>query len=199
MREADIDVKPAVWHEWILEAIRKIRIQKQRPSIQRICQAIGSHHKFHEDIVAAKLEEAVASGAVIKVYNKGLHSYRAPMTRRRIDVSQDSDLSRLVTRAVCELGQCEGSSLKSIESFVQKSNNIQLASETDFSLVVKNSVKLALSKDYLVQEGKLFKIGKVSYNKRRSDSPKKKLKDEGSAESVRFYCVFFLLLLFIYL
>lgn len=177
MRETSQDVSAEIWQEWILEAIRKIRSQKQRPSIQRICQAIGSHHKFHEDIVAGKLEEAVKSGAVIKLYNKGLHSYKAPVARKSINVNKDSDLSRLVVKAVRELGECDGSNIKSIESYVQKSNNIVLDADCEFKLIVKQSVRSAVAKEFLVQEGKLYKVGKVSITsprKRRSTSPRKK-------------------------
>lgn len=177
MRETSQDVSAEIWQEWILEAIRKIRSQKQRPSIQRICQAIGSHHKFHEDIVAGKLEEAVKSGAVIKLYNKGLHSYKAPVARKSINVNKDSDLSRLVVKAVRELGECDGSNIKSIESYVQKSNNIVLDADCEFKLIVKQSVRSAVAKEFLVQDGKLYKVGKVSITsprKRRSTSPRKK-------------------------
>lgn len=177
MRESSQDVGAEVWQAWILEAIGKIRSQKQRPSIQRICQAIGSHHKFHEDIVAGKLEEAVKAGAVVKVYNKGLHSYKAPLPYKSVSVHKDSDLSRLVVKAVRELGECDGSSLKSIEGYVQKSNNIEMAEDVDFKLVIKNSVRNATAKEYLMQEGKLYKVGEVSMSsprKRRSGSPKKR-------------------------
>lgn len=162
MRESSQELSAEIWQEWILEAIRKIRSQKQRPSIQRICQAIGSHHKFHEDIVAGKLEEAVKSGAVIKLYNKGLHSYKAPVARKSITVTKDTDLSRLVVKAVRELGECDGSNIKSIESYVQKSNNIVLSNDCDFKTIIKNSLKRAVSKEFLIQDGKLYKVGKVS-------------------------------------
>lgn len=178
MRGDSQDVSAEVWQEWILEAIRKIRSQKQRPSTQRICQAIGSHHKFHEDIVAGKLEEAVANGAVIKLYNKGLHSYKAPVARKSVNISKDTDITRLVVKAVRELGECDGSNAKKIETYVQKSNNIVLADDTvDFRVIVKNALRTAVSKEFLVQEGKLYKVGKVSLTsprKRRSTSPRKK-------------------------
>lgn len=177
MRESSQEVGAEVWQTWILEAIRKIRSQKQRPSIQRICQAIGSHHKFHEDIVAGKLEEAVKAGAVVKVYNKGLHSYKAPLAHKSVSVGKDTDISRLVVKAVRELGECDGSSLKSIEIYVQKSNNIELADDVDFKLVVKNSVRNAVAKEYLTQEGKLYKVGEVSISsprKRHSNSSRKR-------------------------
>ena len=186
MRESSQEVSAEVWQEWILQAIRKIRSQKQRPSIQRICQAIGSHHKFHEDIVAGKLEVAVKAGAVIKLYNKGMHSYKAPSARKSVAVSKDSDISRLVVKAVRELGECDGSNLKSIESYVQKSNNIVLQPDCDFKLVVKSSVRNAVAKEFLVQDGKLYKVGKVSTTsprKGRSTSPKKKAGANSSSTS----------------
>lgn len=185
MREPNDDVSPEVWREWILEAIRKIRFQKQRPSIQRICQAIGSHHKFHEDIVAEKLEEAVESGAVIKVYNKGLHSYKTPMAKRKMTVNKDTDLSRLIAKAVRELGECAGSTLKSIENYVMKSNNFEMVPpETDIKHVISNSLKVALRNELLIQDGKLYKVGKSltgTPRKRRSSSPRKKNNDNENA------------------
>lgn len=195
MRENTEEVSPQVWKEWILEAIRRIRCQKQRPSVQRICQAIGSHHKFHEDIVAEKLEEAVEAGAVLKVYNKGLHSYKAPTStlRREVVVTNDSDLSRLVAKAVRDLGECDGSSMKSIENYVQQTNNLNIAPDTDYNQVIKNSIRVALADGTLSQEGKLYKLGSVvkPSAKRRSTSPKKKDKigNDTSPKKNNQYCV----------
>lgn len=161
MRETS-EESPEVWQEWILDAIRKIRSQKQRPSIQRICQAIGSHHKFHEDIVAEKLEQAVEAGAVIKVYNKGLHSYKSPSAlahKKVIKIDSNSDISRLVTKAVRVLGECDGSASKSIENFVQKANNLQITDSSDFKVIVKKALKFAVAKKMLLCDGKLYKLG----------------------------------------
>lgn len=185
MRDTTTDVPLHTWEEWILDAIRRIRSQKQRPSVQRICQAIGAHHKFHEDIVAEKLEKAVKSGAVLKVYNKGLHSYKVPtsMHRRRTQVNANSDLSALVTKAVRELGEYDGSNLKSIENYVQQSNNLILSDDTDFKLVIKNSLASALKQGLLNVDGKLYKLGSVPLTpkKRLSRSPKRK---HGSKKSL---------------
>lgn len=161
MREAS-DESPEVWREWILDAIRKIRSQKQRPSVQRICQAIGSHHKFHEDIVAEKLEQAVKVGTVIKVYNKGLHSYKSPSTmahKKSIKIDNNSDLSRLVTKAVRVLGECDGSESKNIENFVQNANNLQIIDDSDLKQIIKRALKIAVSKKMLLCDGKLYKLG----------------------------------------
>lgn len=194
MRESS-DESPEVWQEWILSAIRKIRSQKQRPSIQRICQAIGSHHKFHEDIVAEKLEQAVEAGAVLKVYNKGLHSYKSPSTinkNKTITIDKSSDLSRLVTKAVRVLGECEGSAIKSIENFVQKANNIQVTDDSDYKAIIKNALKTAISKNLLISDGKLYKLhpetSTGSPKKRRNNTtgtptPRKKKSDKTSSST----------------
>jgi histone acetyltransferase MYST4 len=181
MRETAEDETPEVWQEWILDAIRKIRSQKQRPSIQRICQAIGSHHKFHEDIVAEKLEQAVEAGAVIKVYNKGLHSYKSPSTlvhKKIIKIDGNSDLSRLVTKAVRVLGERDGSNSKNVENFVQKANNLEITDNSDLKAIVKRALKVAVTKRMLLCDGKLYKIGPNAVNSsavvRRKSSFKKR-------------------------
>nr|XP_036231714.1 histone acetyltransferase KAT6A [Bactrocera oleae] len=170
MRESAHDISLDTWKQWILEAISKIRSQKQRPSVQRICQAIGSHHKFHEDIVAEKLEEAVESGAVIKVYNKGLHSYKAPMAKRRIKIEKNSNLCKIVAKAVHDLGECEGSTIKTIENYIQKFNNIDLGPDVDFRAIIKSSIRKAVDAGFLVQEGKLYKKGRSLTTPRKSSS-----------------------------
>ncbi|EDW72068.2 uncharacterized protein Dwil_GK10748 [Drosophila willistoni] len=160
MRDSAHEISMDTWEQWILEAISKIRSQKQRPSVQRICQAIGTHHKFHEDIVAEQLEKAVESGAVIKVYNKGLHSYKAPMAKRKIKVDKSTNLCKMVAKAVHDLGECEGSTIKNIENYIQKFNCIDLSPNVDFKTVIKTSIKKAVDAGFLIQEGKLYKKGK---------------------------------------
>ncbi|CAH1719427.1 unnamed protein product [Chironomus riparius] len=192
MRETS-DESPEIWQGWILDAIRKIRSQKQRPSIQRICQAIGSHHKFHEDIVAEKLEQAVDAGAVIKVYNKGLHSYKSPTTlahKKVIKIDGNSDLSRLVTKAVRVLGERDGSNSKNIENFVQKANNLQITDNFDFKVIIKKALKIATSKNMLLCDGKLYKLGPnavttatVTKRRRASGTPSKKRKSDNQQDT----------------
>jgi len=192
MRETS-DESPEIWQGWILDAIRKIRSQKQRPSIQRICQAIGSHHKFHEDIVAEKLEQAVDAGAVIKVYNKGLHSYKSPTTlahKKVIKIDGNSDLSRLVTKAVRVLGERDGSNSKNIENFVQKANNLQITDSSDFKVIIKKALKIATSKNMLLCDGKLYKLGPnavttatVTKRRRASGTPSKKRKSDNQQDT----------------
>ena len=176
MRDSDpTKISPDIWEQWILTAITKIRTQKQRPSIQRICQAIGSqsHHKFHEDMVAEKLELAVKSGAVIKVYNKGLHSYKAPMANKRlIKVDDSSNLCKIVARAVHDLGEFEGSSIESIQNYVEKFNDIDVAPGSDYESIIKNAIKKAIVAGFLIEDGNFYKKGKSLTPPRKSNRKK---------------------------
>lgn len=69
---------PDTWSAWFLDAIRKIRSQKQRPSVERICHAIRQHHNYHEEEIGEHLEVAVKRGDVLKIFNKGQSSYKDP-------------------------------------------------------------------------------------------------------------------------
>jgi len=66
----------------IIEAIRRIRAQKQRPSILRITRWINGTAipDSSYDQVVTRLEELADSGKVLKVFNQGEYSYRDPET-----------------------------------------------------------------------------------------------------------------------
>lgn len=91
------DVSQDIWTRWILDAIRKIRSQKQRPSVERICHAIRQHHNYHEDLVSEHLEAAVKDGTVLKVFNKGQSSYKDPggLQNRTLRIEKGGDLSKV--------------------------------------------------------------------------------------------------------
>ncbi|XP_076142509.1 histone acetyltransferase KAT6B-like isoform X2 [Alosa pseudoharengus] len=63
---------------WILEAIGKIRRQKQRPSEERICHAVSAAHGLDRLTAQRHLELAVQDGSVLRVTSKGCTSYKDP-------------------------------------------------------------------------------------------------------------------------
>lgn len=153
------EVSQEVWSRWILDAIRKIRSQKQRPSVERICHAIRQHHNYHEDVVAEHLEAAVKEGAVLKVFNKGQSSYKDPggLQNRTLNVEKGCDLTKVVAKAVRELGERDGSTLKSIEKYVRQSHTVVEAAEVDLKTSLRMAVKRAVSRNLVLQDGKNFK------------------------------------------
>lgn len=164
MREQD-SVSASVWQKWILDAIRKIRSQKQRPSVDRICHAVRQHHSYSNELITNYLERFVSEGSVLKVFNKGQSTYKDPggLVRRQVSVSKKSDLSKIVIKAIKELNEKGGSTFKSIEKYIQQSHTLEIDSDvSDWSSVLRLSVKRVVEKGLVIQEGKLYRISSAS-------------------------------------
>lgn len=150
---------PETWSAWFLDAIRKIRSQKQRPSVERICHAIRQHHNFHEEEIAEHLEVAVKRGDVLKIFNKGQSSYKDPgvLQSKKLRVTKATDISKVLGKAVRELGDREGSTLRSIEKYLRQSHTVEEDTEGDLRIALKLSAKRAVDRGLVLQEGKLFR------------------------------------------
>ena len=93
----------AVWQEWLIEAIGKIKGQKQRPSTERICHAVRQAHTkssgpiLRDEVIIARLNRAVADAKILKVCNKGQTSYKEPNHHpRQLVLSKSADLTKVV-------------------------------------------------------------------------------------------------------
>ncbi|XP_017270122.1 histone acetyltransferase KAT6A isoform X2 [Kryptolebias marmoratus] len=75
-----------VYTQWILEAIKKIKKQKQRPSEERISNAVSLSHGLDRKTVLEQLDLSVKDGTILKVTNKGLNSYKDPDNPGRLAV-----------------------------------------------------------------------------------------------------------------
>lgn len=153
------DESADTWSAWFLDAIRKIRSQKQRPSVERICHAIRQHHNYHEEEIAEHLEVAVKRGDVLKIFNKGQSSYKDPcgLQARPLKVARTADLSKVFGKAVRELGERDGSTIKNIEKYVRQSHTVEEEAEGDLRSALKLSAKRAVERGYVIQEGRLFR------------------------------------------
>ncbi|KAG5840466.1 hypothetical protein ANANG_G00189110 [Anguilla anguilla] len=87
-----------LYTNWILEAIKKVKKQKQRPSEERICNAVSMSHGLDRKTVLQQLELSVKDGSILK---PGL------------------DWNKLIKRALEGLHEPGGSTLKSIERFLK--------------------------------------------------------------------------------
>ncbi|CAH7472312.1 Kat6b [Phodopus roborovskii] len=127
-----------LYTEWILEAVQKIKKQKQRPSEERICHAVSTSHGLDKKTVSEQLELSVQDGSVLKVTNKGLASYKDPDNPGRFSSVKPGtfpkstkgskgpcndlrnvDWNRLLKRAIEGLEEPSGSSLKNIEKYLR--------------------------------------------------------------------------------
>ncbi|XP_018370417.1 PREDICTED: histone acetyltransferase KAT6A isoform X2 [Trachymyrmex cornetzi] len=162
---------PETWSTWFLDAIRKIRSQKQRPSVERICHAIRQHHYYHEEDIAEHLEIAVKRGDVLKIFNKGQSSYKDPgiVQSKKLTVTRSADLSKVLSKAVRELGERDGSSLRSLERYIRQSHAVEESAEGDLRISLKLSAKRAVERGLVIQDGKLFRQSERPHGKRFSD------------------------------
>ncbi|XP_025271316.1 histone acetyltransferase KAT6B isoform X2 [Camponotus floridanus] len=150
---------PETWSAWFLDAIRKIRSQKQRPSVERICHAIRQHHNYHEEEIAEHLEVAVKRGDVLKIFNKGQSSYKDPggLQSKTLKVTKSTDISKVIGKAVRELGERDGSSLKNIEKYIRQSHTVEEEAEGDLRVALRLSAKRAVERNLVIQDGKLLR------------------------------------------
>ncbi|XP_066549746.1 histone acetyltransferase KAT6B isoform X3 [Amia ocellicauda] len=162
-----------LYTEWILEAIQKVKRQKQRPSEERICHAVAASHGLDKKTVLEQLELSVHDGSVLKVTNKGCASYKDPDNPGRISTVKSGafsvslkgsvrtscdlryvDWNKILKRAIEGLNDLNGSSLKNIERF--------LRNQDDLSNVIGNPVfqqRLRLAAKRAVNNGRLLKDG----------------------------------------
>ncbi|XP_016356846.1 histone acetyltransferase KAT6A-like [Sinocyclocheilus anshuiensis] len=173
---------------WILEAIKKVKKQKQRPSEERICNAVSMSHGLDRKTVLEHLELSVKDGSVLKVSNKGLNSYKDPdnpgrlgFTKPRAGGSSSTsssskkpglDWNKLIKRSLEGLHEPGGSSLKSIERFLKCQADVAgyLSGSGSmgpglFHQHLRLSLKRAASRGRVVKQGPLFRlVSRSSHN-----------------------------------
>lgn len=153
--------------KWILEAIGKVKCQKQRPSLDRICHAIQQYHKVTKESIEEQLNLAIKDGTVLLCYNKGVASYKdadknANFKPRVLHVDKSKDLCKVIIRAIKALGEVDGSSLTKIEKFIQSTYTIELHDGLDLMHQLKESMKKGESTGLLVKDGRSIKLGEKS-------------------------------------
>ncbi|XP_033112040.1 histone acetyltransferase KAT6A-like isoform X2 [Anneissia japonica] len=153
----------AKYTQWILEAIRKIRKQKQRPNQERICNNLVSGHGLSREKTYEQLELSVKDGNVLKVLNKGIASYRDPEGTRSMrgastrTVNKSTDLVKVIKAAIKELGE-GGSTFKEIEKYILQSRRIEVGSHSELSTKLRIAIKRAVASGRLVKFGRNFRL-----------------------------------------
>nr|XP_031547418.1 histone acetyltransferase KAT6A isoform X1 [Vicugna pacos] len=168
-----------LYTEWILEAIKKVKKQKQRPSEERICNAVSSSHGLDRKTVLEQLELSVKDGTILKVSNKGLNSYKDPDNPGRIalpkprnhgklDNKQNVDWNKLIKRAVEGLAESGGSTLKSIERFLKGQKDVSAlfggGAASGFHQQLRLAIKRAVGHGRLLKDGPLYRLNTKATN-----------------------------------
>lgn len=145
--------------KWLLDAIHKVKSQKQRPSADRICHAVKQSHNVSIDSLKDQLELSVKDGIISKVLNKGMCSYRDPSSGPRpksLKVNRKTDLTKFVVRALRNSSQI-GLSIKQIEKYVEDIYSVEVE-ETTLSENIKASIRKGISRKLFEKDGKLVKL-----------------------------------------
>ena len=169
VRDSDKNVQVnSTYLNWILEAVHKVKHQKQRPNNDRIIGAIRQNHQVSEESILEQLELAVEDGLIIRVESNNDFTYKDPALTpckpsklKILDIEKKADLSKVVYQCLQEPQNEKGLMLKSIEKYIlsrfELKNNGSNALTKNLRLCVRRAVQLGR----LVQSGKLIKISSV--------------------------------------
>ncbi|KAM6105192.1 histone acetyltransferase KAT6B isoform 2-T2 [Pterocles gutturalis] len=167
-----------LYTEWILEAIQKVKKQKQRPSEERICHAVCASHGLDKKTVLEQLELSVQDGSILKVTNKGLASYKDPDNPGRFSAVKpvtipksvkgsrgacnelrNVDWNKLLRRAIEGLQEPNGSSLKNIEKYLRSQNDLaNIFNNPAFQQRLRLGAKRAVNNGRLLKDGPQYRV-----------------------------------------
>ncbi|XP_039336823.1 histone acetyltransferase KAT6B isoform X2 [Mauremys reevesii] len=167
-----------LYTEWILEAIQKVKKQKQRPSEERICHAVCASHGLDKRTVSEQLELSVQDGSILKVTNKGLASYKDPDnpgrfssvkpgtlpksvkgSRGAANELRNVDWNKLLRRAIEGLQEPNGSSLKNIEKYLRSQNDLaSIFNNPVFQQRLRLGAKRAVNNGRLLKDGPQYRV-----------------------------------------
>ena len=153
----------------ILHAVSKVRAQKQRPNEERICSVIRQKFKGMKDKeILAHLEKAVEDGILLRTMSKGQTSYRDPKSTslqpRVLHITQHMDLKKVIIRAIKDLNERGGSSLRQIEKYISQGYSLKTVGSAVLADELKANAKEVVEEGHLIQEGNVYKLCSTQYD-----------------------------------
>lgn len=164
VREGESDgLANLTYAKWILDAIEKVKHQKQQPNLQRIVHAVQQCHSVSRESIEEQLQLALKDGLIVRTFSKKDWSYRDPNKmaqgkRKTLKVDKKTDLTKLLVKTVIELGE-DGGSLKKIENHINAIYNIDCQNGVELSNLIKTCLKTAMDNNFLVKDGRNIKLG----------------------------------------
>jgi len=147
--------------KWLLAAVRRVRDQKQRPNIDRIMNSLRiiCPGQFRSpESVTEELELAVSEGILIRAGAAGDNSscsYRDPgrvvrLKTHSLHVTQDLDMTKVVTRSVRELADPLGSTTADLHRYIRSGYKIQINDDSDLVSMIAKYCRKAVEMGKLV-------------------------------------------------
>lgn len=84
------------------------------------------------------------------------------MQSKQLKVNHATDLCKVICKAVRELGERDGSSLKNIEKYIRQSHTVEEESDGDLRAAIKLSAKRGVDRGQLIQDDRLFRLAEKS-------------------------------------
>ncbi|XP_065923499.1 histone acetyltransferase KAT6B isoform X3 [Magallana gigas] len=178
--------------KWLLDAINKVKHQKQRPNFTRICNAVRQFHQVSQESIAEQLELTVQDGLILKVASKdGNWTYRdpsgvTPCKNRSLKVTLNMDLTKIIVKTIKELADPQGSNLKKIKSYIISTYNLDVEEGVELGEQLKVSLKKGVTSGHLVRDGHCIKVGNKGLDESTASSSNSGSYDEDSASDLSF-------------
>ena len=139
----------------LLQAIHRIKGQKQRPGEERICTTMMNKFGVEADVVLKQLEKAVSAGLIVKLINKGMPSYRDPATISNRGPANTADIQRMVKKAILLLN-LSGCTMSEISDKICTEH--ALIQSAEFTDQLKTTVQKMLERGDLIKHGRVYKV-----------------------------------------
>ena len=173
-------VKPE-YIQWSVDAMRKVKAQKQQPNLERICRCVQREHAITDEMVENCLIEAALQGRLVtQCTPDGVMTYREAASRnlkafarrRRRLLPNGSQPSRKVLfvkatvkltgiivkilRRECRNEEGKGLSLKRLIRYLRKTYRLKVEEGVDLKRSVRLGLKRAIKKHKVAKEGCLY-------------------------------------------
>uniref|UniRef100_A0A2C9K538 histone acetyltransferase n=1 Tax=Biomphalaria glabrata TaxID=6526 RepID=A0A2C9K538_BIOGL len=166
VKETDKTVEVnATYLEWILEAVHKIKHQKQRPNKDRIINAIRQNHQVTEESILEQLELSVQNGKLLRVENNNDYTYKDPALQapvksqaKTLELDKKTDLTKLVIQCLKQSQEPKGMMLKSIERYIHSKYTVKGNESGVLMKNLRTCVRRAIQQKKLVQVGKFVQL-----------------------------------------
>lgn len=169
-KERDRDQPDPKYAMWIIQAIGKVKGQKQRPSEDRISHILETVYGLDPQIALEQLELCVKTGKVLKVVFKDKASYKDPAKvprHVRGSIQKPVDFTEFIKEALENIGDENGCTLPQIGNYVTQHHAAVLDSPSDTQTRLKESLKRGLASEAFIKEGRFYRLPTLPKASRR--------------------------------
>ncbi|GFV88339.1 hypothetical protein TNCV_858921 [Trichonephila clavipes] len=110
----------------------------------------------------------------VKVFTKGLCSYKDPGTlcnlkSRTLRIHPGTDMRKVIIKAIKELGDNNGSTLRSIEKYLRQTFSLNIDQGADLGHQLLQSAKRAVSAGHIIHEGRTYRLKRNPFRRASAD------------------------------